>query len=40
MVSHVWIGGNMQMKERALINIDVDELLNGLGAWQQKISQI
>jgi len=40
MVSHVWIGGNIQMKERALINIDVDELLNGLGAWQQKISQI
>jgi len=40
MVTDVWINGQPQLRDQELINIDVNELLNGIDSWKHKISQI
>lgn len=40
MVTDVWINGQPQLRDQELINIDINELLNGIDSWKHKISQI
>ena len=39
-VEYVWINGETKLKERALVNIDENEILQKVKLWKNKINQI